>query len=224
MHFPFNNALSQLQEAHKHWKQAKRELKKCQQNARDLRHQSYEHLLDKYDNDPNPDNLRKKKIVEKTLQNRKMPRDVSANQIGVKTFQEHTGGLKSIIIPRQLDPLYATHEGPSTTASEDIYTHLSRYPDGPTEWETVIDRSNIERHLLSYNKSSFRAASSSPCGHGVIMDALTFSTLSPAGTELLRGIIPDEWHDNNQLLKEFLLSFTVPENIVQQRPHQHNYI
>jgi hypothetical protein len=49
------------------------------------------------------------------------------------------------------------------------------------------------------------------------MDALTFSTISPAGTEMLRGIIPDEWHDNNQLLKEFLLSFT-PENIANSAP------
>lgn len=218
--FPLQHSDVTIQEANKHWKQAKRELKKCQQNARAFRHQSYEHLLERYENDPNPDNLRKKKIVENTIRTENCCETFRQIKLASKPFQEYTGGLKSIQrIPRRVDPSHNTHACPSTTAPDDIYTHLIRHPDGPIEWETVIDRSEIERHLLSYNKSSFRAASTSPCGHGVIMDALTtFSTISTAGTEVLQGIIPDKWHNNNQLLKEFLLSFSIPENIANSAP------
>ena len=55
------------------------------------------------------------------------------------------------------------------------------------------------------------------CGHGVlIMDALTFTLLSPQGRNLLQGIIPPEWHGVNQLLKEFLSSFSTPDPVRNQ--------
>ena len=218
--FPFQHSDVTIQTALKYWKLAKKDLKQCQANARDLRHQSYEYLLESYELDPSPDNIRKTKIVKNTIRTEKCREMFRQIKLASKPFQEHTGGLKSIMIPKQAETPNNTREDPAAlpNATDDIYTHLIRHPDGPIEWETVIDRTDIEEHLLRYNKSSFRAASSSPCGHGIIMDALTFSTLSPAGTDVLRGIIPDEWHDNNQLLKEFLISFSTPTHIANSAP------
>jgi hypothetical protein len=75
--------------------------------------------------------------------------------------------------------------------------HLSSYritQDTSIEdilWTTVVTKEDIDRHLLLYNRDSFRAAATSPCGHGVIHDALTFSSLSPESERLLEGLVPD---------------------------------
>ena len=45
------------------------------------------------------------------------------------------------------------------------------------------------------------------------MDALTFTSLSPHGRNLLQGTIPQEWHGENKLLKEFLGSFSTPDHV-----------
>jgi hypothetical protein len=71
----------------------------------------------------------------------------------------------------------------------------------------------MEKRLLSYNHESFGAAAASPTGHGVIHDAMTFSSLSPAGKALLAGEFPPEWHGSNHLLREFLASFAAPANV-----------
>ena len=76
----------------------------------------------------------------------------------------------------------------------------------------------MERHLLSYNRELFRAAAASPCGHGVILDALTYTSLSPAATNLLNGIVPVDWHGNDMAFKEFLASFCIPDSVQQTEP------
>jgi hypothetical protein len=80
-------------------------------------------------------------------------------------------------------------------------------------WETVFMRSELEHHILEYNKDSFRAASESPCGHGIIHDALTFTSLSPQSADLLSGIIPDHWCGSDNYLREFLASFVIPMHV-----------
>jgi hypothetical protein len=80
-------------------------------------------------------------------------------------------------------------------------------------WETVFTRSELEHHILEYNKDSFRAASESPCGHGIIHDALTFTSLSPQSEDLLSGIIPDHWCGSDNYLREFLASFVIPLHV-----------
>ncbi|KAI2503585.1 hypothetical protein MHU86_10872 [Fragilaria crotonensis] len=72
----------------------------------------------------------------------------------------------------------------------------------------------MEKHLLSYNRESFRAAAESPCGSGVIFDALT----SPAAKDVLRGVVPLEWYGNDLALKEFLASFCIPEVVTKSEP------
>lgn len=72
--------------------------------------------------------------------------------------------------------------------------------------------------MVLFNKEVFRAAATSPCGHGVIHDALTFTSLSPEAEDLLKGIVPLEWHGNDQLLREFLASFAIPNTIQDKEP------
>ena len=85
-------------------------------------------------------------------------------------------------------------------------------------WDTIIDRADMGKHLLSYNRESFRAAAESPCGSGVIFDALTFTSLSPAAKDVLRGVVPPEWYGNDLALKEFLASFCIPEVVTKSEP------
>jgi hypothetical protein len=80
-------------------------------------------------------------------------------------------------------------------------------------WETILEPSAIEDHLIRYNRQSFRAAAASPCGHGLIHDTLTFTSLSQSGDQILRGIIPESWSQHPNLLKAFLLSFAMPDAV-----------
>jgi hypothetical protein len=84
-----------------------------------------------------------------------------------------------------------------------------------------VDRQELERHILTYNCESFQAAASSPCGNGVIYDALTFTSLSPASEQLLRGEIPPDWNVDDPLqFREFLASFAIPPHLRDQPPIQ----
>jgi hypothetical protein len=87
-------------------------------------------------------------------------------------------------------------------------------------WETIVHRQELERHILNYNRESFHAAASSPCGHGVIYDALTFASLSPASEQLLRGGIPPDWNVDDIQFREFLASFAIPQHVRDQPPIQ----
>ena len=85
-------------------------------------------------------------------------------------------------------------------------------------WETVINRADMESHLLSYNRDSFRAASESPCGNGLLHDAITFSSLSPASLQILAGELPPDWPTDDPSLTELLASFAVPDVVSQGPP------
>jgi hypothetical protein len=80
-------------------------------------------------------------------------------------------------------------------------------------WEHIADVDDMEKYLLAYNRQSFRAAADSPCGHGIIHDAMSHSSLTKVGDDLLDGKIPSEWHGDNELLREFLASFAIPQNV-----------
>lgn len=82
----------------------------------------------------------------------------------------------------------------------------------------VIDWAEIEKRLLEFNRRHFRLAAESPCGHGIIYDALQFSSLTSEGYELLRRIVPESWHGNKDLLKEFLASFVLSEALKDTQP------
>ena len=96
---------------------------------------------------------------------------------------------------------------------QSMYQTLQEISPEDLVWETIVDRDQIEKHLLTYNRDSFRAAAESPCGHGPIYDAISFSSLSKPAEELLYGEVPEDWYGDNVRLKEFLASFAIPKEV-----------
>jgi hypothetical protein len=104
----------------------------------------------------------------------------------------------------------------NTSLASDNHSSYKITQSAPSEeilWETIVDRDEIDQHILHYNRDSFRAASESPCGHGIIHDALTFTSLSPESEALLAGTIPEAWYGTNNYLREFLASFAIPPHV-----------
>ena len=64
------------------------------------------------------------------------------------------------------------------------------------------------QHEVQQSDSSFILP-----GHGIIHDALTFTSLSSDAEDLLAGIVPPEWHGSDNYLREFLASFTIPMHV-----------
>ena len=168
---------------------------------------TYEELLEKYEEDMNSTTMsesrRKAKIVRDTIDGevlRTKFRDIR------RIMRPSTSAsLSKLLIPRRADA-----QQPDST---EIYNLLQNTAEEDLVWETVVERDQLERHLLDYNRDSFRAAAESPCGHGIIHDAITFSSISPASVQLLAGQVPADWHQDDGDLKEFLASFAVPDNV-----------
>jgi hypothetical protein len=196
--FPMRNTNVSESDLLSKWNMAKKDLKTCQANARELRYKSYAELLAIYEMDPSPESQRKSKIVASTIRTEKCREMFRQIRISARPFQENSGGLSSVMIPR-ITNLSPDQDDSSQPITLDIYKWLAEQPHGPSQWDTIIERSEMENHLLKFNHASFRAASASPCGQGVIMDALTFSSMSPAGHSFLRGIVPPEWHGQDAL-------------------------
>ena len=87
----------------------------------------------------------------------------------MKTKQ--SGGIAKVLIPHHPDP-----EQDSDLTPRQVLE--SGCDPVALSWKHVTDAGVIERHLLDYNRTHCRKAAESPCGHGVIHDALTFSGLS----------------------------------------------
>ena len=100
-----------------------------------------------------------------------------------------------------------------TAANFSAYRLLQDSSPDELLWDTVVEREELEKQILLYNKDSFRAAAESPCGHGVIHDALTFTSLSSEAEELLQGTVPAHWHGQDNVLRQFLASFAIPDHV-----------
>lgn len=176
--------------------------------ATPLRQQCYDDLLHTYLEDRDPSTMqeskRKARIVQNTIDG-----EVTRKQFrNIRNIVRptSTSSLSRLLIPRK----------PGTdqpAESQDIYQLLQDTDPSDLTWDTVVEREEIERHLIAYNRASFRAASASPLGKGVIHDALTYSSLSPASVDLLSGETPADWHQDDQSLREFLASFTIPPTV-----------
>ena len=118
-------------------------------------------------------------------------------------------GLHRLLVPR-----HAT----ATKPPIDFQEFLVTTNEDDIMWDSVLDQKSIDTNLLKFNKNHFRAASISPCGHGTIHRQLTFNSLSPEAKAVLDGKISPEWHEDNPLLREFLLSFSIPDKIKNSRP------
>jgi hypothetical protein len=207
--FEYRDEALTLDQVREHFNRSNRAFRKCQRQATSLRHQTYYDLLAQYEDDSDPntkqDSTRKARIVRNTLAG-KCTRSTFAN-IRRVVKPTTTSSLSKVMIPgasETFDP-----------ESDSVYQHLqSNARHDTTMWETIVERPELERHLLNYNHESFQAATSSPCGHGIIYDALTYTSLSPASEQLLRGEIPPpEWNVDDVRLREFLASFAIPEHI-----------
>jgi hypothetical protein len=193
-----------------HHKDARRKYRQTQQASLELRYKSFNELLIKYENDNNPDtqheSSRRAKIVKTTMRSEEVRANFKKIRLSVKPASHAPGGLKSIMIP-------TTHENQTKVPPEDTYQYLTTTPEAEVRWETILDREEIESHLLEYNRKSFRAAAATPCGHGTIVDAITFTATSQAARDFTNGIIPPEWYGDNTVLHEFLKSFFAPPDI-----------
>jgi hypothetical protein len=92
-----------------------------------------------------------------------------------------SSGVHKILVPRHTS---------ETTPPEDIQTFLRETSETDIVWKHIAEAESMEKYLLSYSRKSFRQASDSPCGQGIIHDAMSFSSLTPAGEELLQGNYP----------------------------------
>ena len=186
---------------------ASNSFRKLQQQSGPLRLKCYEDLLEVYQDDTNPatkaESRRKAKVV--------------MNTISGETTRRVFNNIRRIVKPSETSSLSKVLIPPASLSSESdeysSYNILQTNDPSNILWETVVSRDELERHILQYNRDSFRAASESPCGHGVLHDALTFTSLSPESESILSGMLPAHLHDNDNYLREFLASFAIPLNV-----------
>lgn len=199
----------QLQQVRLHFNTASRDLQKIQKNSGDLRLVSYEALLARYDADMNNstknNSKRKAKIVTQTIASEMKKAMYSKLRQIVKPSEYHT--LSKLEIPRAINSKELTSPG-------HVQSVLENEETDNLIWYTIITKEDIEDHLVTFNRIAFRAAEESPCGNGIIHDALTFTSLSKEAEEMLYGEVPPEWYGDDTLLKEFLASFQIPDSVL----------
>jgi hypothetical protein len=203
---PFLGQLMPIQQIRQHLNRANRNFRTLQKRSTPLRLRTNQELLEKYQDDQDPntkaESRRKAKILRNTIDGENTSQVFGNIRRVVKPVE--TSSLSKIMVPKNTDldsEFYSSYRLTQETPIEEVL------------WETVVDRHEIDRHLLQYNRDSFRAAAASPCGHGVIHDALTFSSLSPASEALLAGTIPEDWCGQDNHLREFLASFVIPHKV-----------
>ena len=206
--FPHRNEPLSTASIRKAFNSATVAFRKCQKDATPTRLKCYEDLLEKYEDDLHSstasESKRKARIVRNTIDGEVLRNKFRAIRRVVKPNTSLS--ISKILVPR----LPNSTQPLSTT---DAYRYLQETDSQDLIWDTVVEREQLERHLLDYNSESFRAAASSPCGHGIIHDALSFSSLSTASINILDGEIPSAWHKDDSVLRDFLASFTIPEDV-----------
>ena len=205
--FPLRDEELTIAEVRVHYNAATKELSKVQLNAEEYRIQNQYDQLAVLEADRNPATMeeshRMVKIIERNIQG-ETTRNMFQS-IGNVVKPRPSGGVQKVLIPKHKD-------SSETTKPEQIRDVLRDHPEKDLVWEHVADADEMEKYLLHYNRQSFRAAAESPCGHGIIHDAMSFSSLTPEGEELLQGKIPKEWYGDDDLLREFLASFAIPKS------------
>jgi hypothetical protein len=209
--FPSSAVPLTLHEIRAQLNQSTKKLHALQKESADHRFKSYQDLLATYqaDNDPDtrPESNRKAKIVKRTIRTERIRSMFRNIRMTVKNIaQGQQFGLNQIKVPR----IPHSTQPPNP---EEFQDYIATTPTNDIVWDTILDQTTIETYLLRYNRKSFRAAASSPCGHGVIYNSLSFTSLTPAAAQFLEGKIPKDWYGNDQLLQEFLFSFMIPPHI-----------
>jgi hypothetical protein len=207
-------------EVRKHLNTASRTLKTAQMKAIENRFKTNQDLLAMYQNDQDPEtrpeSTRKAKIVKRTIRTEKIRNMFSNIRNTVKGIlpQQQTG-INQLKIP--IMPTTGNSREMEHTAA-DFQEYIAQANPHDIVWDTILDQEAIEKHLRCYNRKSFRAAATSPCGHGIIYDALSFTSLTEPGRRFLEGQIPQSWYGDDKLLHEFLISFMIPQHIRNRPP------
>jgi hypothetical protein len=207
--FPSLNEVLSLEEVRAQFNKASSDFYKCQSESTPLRLQCYEDLIVSYDNDNNPatmkESRRKAAIVRRTIDGETVKKKFREIRRTVKPFT--ASSLSKIFVP------LTSSVSDQADEEQTAYQILERVDPSEILWETVIDQSQMEAHLLKYNRESFRAASESPLGNGLLYDAITFSGLSLASDKILEGMTPCAWSNDDHALREFLASFSIPTSV-----------
>ena len=190
---------------------ATKALKHCQRSATGIRYRSYYDLAATYASDTNPSTMkesaRKAKIVHRTITSEKCKQLFFHLRSIVKP--RLSGGLSKILTPR---------DQTATTETTDFHQGLAETEPKNLVWDTTVDRATMETHLQAFNRQSFRAASDSPCGHGLLHDALTFTSLSTTAKSILEdGSWPPDLTRDVPFLGEFLASFAIPKAVSESK-------
>ena len=214
--FPFRDSDLSMVAIRGHLNQATKTLHGHQKAATELRFQTFQDLLAKYegDSDPitRPESNRKAKIVKRTMRTeriRSMFRNIRTTIKNVLPGQQT--GINQIKVPKIPHQL----EQPNP---DEFQEYIASTPTNDIVWDTILDQATIENYLLRYNRQSFRAAAASPCGHGIIYNAISFTSLTPTAAEFLKGVIPEDWYGNDTLLKAFMMEFMIPHHIRERPP------
>ncbi|KAI2498581.1 hypothetical protein MHU86_15925 [Fragilaria crotonensis] len=206
--FPFLGVELQEAEIRKNLNKSNRIFRKHQRDSVPLRLKTYQDLLEQYEDDNNPatkkESSRKAKIVRQTMTGEVCRQTFGDIRKVIKPVT--SASVHKLLIPRSKNSL-------EKISSEQSYKFLQEMDPQDLLWDTIIEREDIERYLLHYNRDSIKAAGESPCGHGVIHDSLTFSGLSPSASDLLMGEVPQEWAGRDDILMEFLAGFTIPSSV-----------
>jgi hypothetical protein len=207
--FPYQGQQLTTSEIRKHLNTATRTLKTAQMKATENRFKTYQDLLATYQNDQDPatrpESNRKAKRTIRTEKIRNMFSNIRNTVKGILPQQTGINQLKIPVMP--------TTGNPREHTAADFQEYIAQANPHDIEWDTILDQEAIEKHLLCYNRQSFRAAATSPCGHGIIYDALSFTSLTELGRRFLEGHIPQQWYGDDKLLHEFLISFMIPQHI-----------
>jgi hypothetical protein len=160
---------ARLNEAAKH-------LRAVQKQSTSHRQQSFRDLLDIYEADSNTssqqESKRKAKIVRRTSMSESCRRMFRNIRNTVKHGEYSP--LTKIRIPRPRE------NGEAATRPGQVHQILETVSPEDIIWDTIITKEEMEEHLVHFNREAFRAAASLPCGHGIIHDALTFTSLTPS--------------------------------------------
>jgi hypothetical protein len=165
---PHINSILSSEEIRKHLNQATRCLHKTQKAATELRFKTYQDLLAVYQSDTDPNTVkesaRKAKIVKRTIRTEKIRDMFRKIRFTAKhILPDQQTGITQLKIPQ------LPSDDERAPNPEEFQEFISQSNSNDIIWDTVLDQESIEHILLQYNRKSFRAASKSPCGHGLIM-------------------------------------------------------
>ncbi|KAI2509083.1 hypothetical protein MHU86_5331 [Fragilaria crotonensis] len=203
---PFLNEELPLEEVRAQFNKASSEFYKCQADATPMRLKCYEDLIVRYETDTNPATMTASRHKAKSFGGQS-----TAKRFGIN-FAKSVARLNHLqhLVSQNLGSIGILGSRSRWEEASSAYHILQTQDPSDVLWDTVIERSQMEAHLLKYNRDSFRAASESPFGNGLLYDAITFSGLSLASDKILDGMPPCEWSHEDQALREFLASFTIP--------------